>query len=84
MKYVVGKGTNNINNSLIHGLVKCAPGGGINKLQFLGDSKLLMDWANAKCQIENLVLIPIMNRVLELKGNFSKITLTFIENYLSR
>ena len=49
MKYAVGKGTNNINSSLLHGLVKCSPHGGIDKLQFLGDSKLLMDWSNAKC-----------------------------------
>ena len=84
MKYAVGKGTNNRNNSLLHGLVKCTLGGGVDKLQFLGDLKLLMDWENAKFQIENLVLIPIMNRVLELKGKFSEITLTFIGNNLSR
>ena len=35
-------------------------------------SKLLMNWANGKCQIENFVLIPIKNRVIEVKKNFLK------------
>jgi hypothetical protein len=36
----------------------------LDKLQVSEDSKFLMDWANGMCQIENLVLIPIMNRIL--------------------
>ena len=44
-------------------------------------SKLLMDWASSKCQIENCVLIPIKNRVIEVEKKFMKpLSHTLTEN----
>lgn len=44
----------------------------------LGNSKLLMVWANGKCQLSNLNLGPILLRVLEVKQHFDFISFTHI------
>ena len=35
-------------------------------------SKILINWANDKCQIESFVLTPIKNRFIEVKMKFLK------------
>jgi ribonuclease HI len=68
LKFGAGLGTNNrAEFYALWILMKIATNKGINKLQVLGDSKMLMDWANGKFQITNMALGPIMNRGLEEK-----------------
>jgi hypothetical protein len=55
-------------------LIKTAADRGIPKLQVLGDSKLLIDWANGKNMIINLVLSLVMSRVVEIKRRFEAIS----------
>jgi hypothetical protein len=59
-------------------LLKCAADHWIERLEVMGDSKLLMDWDNRKIRIENLGLGPIMLRVSEVKSQFSAITFSHI------
>jgi ribonuclease HI len=33
---------------------------GVKRLQVFGDSKLMVDWANLKCRINNLLLEPLL------------------------
>lgn len=51
---------------------------GIERLQVMGDSKLLMNWANGKNRIKNLGWSPIMYRVSKVKIQFIEISLTHI------
>jgi len=61
LKYAAGQGTNNRDQFYAMWiLMKGAVEKGLKHLQVFGDSKLLMDWANNKCRIENLIF-PIMN-----------------------
>jgi len=41
--------------------------------KILGDSKLVMDWANDEVQIFIIVLEPILERMLEIKALFEKV-----------
>lgn len=59
-------------------LLKTDADKGIKELQVLGNSKLLMVWANGKCQLSNLNLGPILLRVLEVKQHFDFISFTHI------
>ena len=62
-------------------LLKCAVDPGIDRLQRMGDSKLLKDWGNGKNRIVNLVLRPIMFRVSKVKRHFLEtFSITFTEN----
>lgn len=54
-------------------LLKTAAEKGIAKLRVFGDSKLMVDWANNQGRIDNLMLEPIMNQFLEVKGKFEEI-----------
>jgi hypothetical protein len=59
LKYGVGRGTNN--RAEIYALwilLKVVVDKQVRKIQVLGDSKLVMDWANGKAQITNMVLGP--------------------------
>lgn len=47
-------------------------------LQVMGNSKFIMDRANVRCHIENLVILPTMNRILEVKVKFSEISFSCI------
>jgi ribonuclease HI len=78
LKYGAGKRTNNrAEFYALWILMKIAADKCTGKLQVLGDSKLLMDWANNKCRISNLARGPVMNIVLEVKGKFEKNSLIF-------
>jgi hypothetical protein len=44
----------------------------------LGDSKLLIDWANSKCQITNLALRSIIQKILEVKSLFDHLAFSHI------
>jgi len=75
LKCAVGQGTNNqaeFYPSWI--LLKTTAGKGLKDLQVFGDSKMLMDWTNHQCRIENMLLVPIMNQVLELKHSFDDLS----------
>lgn len=50
----------------------------LKQLQVSRDSKILMDWANSKCRIDNILLAPIMNQVLEVKQQFDGISFVHI------
>jgi hypothetical protein len=39
---------------------------------------MLMDWENNKCKIENMLLVPIMNQVMQVKINFHDLYFTCI------
>ena len=43
---------------------------GLKTFQVFGDSKELMEWANKKCKIDNLGLLPIMERIVEVNKLF--------------
>jgi hypothetical protein len=58
---------------------------GLNKIQVLVDSKLLIEWDNQHFNMENIGLIPIMNQILEVKINLLIFPfLMFIENSTSK
>ena len=72
-------GTNNRADFFaLQNLLKMIKDKEIKCIQTLGDSNMLMDQANGKCQITNLAIEPIMNRVLELKSHFDQTTFTHI------
>ena len=39
----------------------------------MGDSKLIIDWANGRSHIENLVLILTINMISEVRMKFAEI-----------
>ena len=39
-------------------------------MHVLGDSTLLMDWENGRCQISNLVLGSMSRQILKVKNQF--------------
>jgi ribonuclease HI len=49
----------------------------IRSLQVLGDSKLVVDWFNGKCQINNLVLSPLLDKIREVGSLFG---ILFVEH----
>lgn len=51
---------------------------GQRNLEVLGDSKLLMNWYNNKCQISNLAFGPTMVTVFEAKSWFHSISFSDI------
>lgn len=53
-------------------LLKIVANKGLSSLQDMGDSKFLMDWASGHCKIQNLVLLLILKKVLEVKSVFFK------------
>jgi hypothetical protein len=59
-------------------LTKTAKEKGQKHLQVYEDSKLMMDWANSRCRIDNILLAPIMNPVLEVKQHFDDISFVHI------
>jgi len=50
----------------------------VRKIQVLGDSRLVMDWENGKAQITNMVLGPILERILEIKALFEEVSFAHI------
>lgn len=52
-------------------LFKFASEAGLSRLKVMGDSKVIIDWANVKSRIENLALNPILDKIKELIQNFS-------------
>jgi hypothetical protein len=44
---------------------------------------MLIDWENNKCRIENMLLVPTMNQVLEVKCNFYDLSFTHIYKELN-
>jgi hypothetical protein len=44
----------------------------------LGDSKLVMDWANDEVQISIIVLEPILERMLEIKALFEEVSFAHV------
>jgi len=79
LKYGAGFATNNrAKFYALWILLKTVANKSTNQLQVLGDSKLFMDWAKSKCQITNLALETIINRVLEAKTHFEFIAFTHI------
>ena len=48
-----------------------------NHLKFFGDSKILMNWANSRSRIENVLRAPIMKLVLGVEHP-SMISISFI------
>jgi len=68
IKHRMGLGTNNRAELFsLWILLKTAADKGLSELQVMRDPNLLMDWANGFCRINNLPLLPIMNRVSEVK-----------------
>ena len=51
---------------------------GLNYLQVLHDSKLVIEWANPNHNIGNLHLKPFMNQIVEVKYNFHYISFTYL------
>jgi hypothetical protein len=58
--------------------LKCAAENGIERIQVMGDSKLLVDWANGGSHIENPVLSTVMNRVSEVRMKLLEISFSRI------
>jgi ribonuclease HI len=72
LKYGAGRGTNN--RAEIYALwilLKVAVDKQVRKIQVLGDSKLVMDWANGKAQI-------ILERILEIRALFEEVSFAHI------
>jgi len=64
LKYATCEGINNrFEFYSLWLLLKCVANRETERVQVMGDSKLLMDWANDKIRIENMGLGPIMLRV---------------------
>jgi hypothetical protein len=73
LKYGVGEGTKNrVEFYALWILMKTIVEKGVNILQVLGDSNILMDWENGKSQLTNLALDPIMEKTLEVKCSLKK------------
>lgn len=54
-------------------LLKIASDKTINSFHILGYSKLIIDWAKGLNKLENLSLIPIMDRIREVLNKFEYI-----------
>jgi ribonuclease HI len=81
IKLLVGIGTNNQFELFSMWLpLKVATNKGVNKLQVFGDSKFMVDWANLKCRINNLLLEPLMMQFLQVKESYE--TLCFSHIYI--
>ena len=44
---------------------------GVAQLPIIGDFELIIDWINGINYMKNILLIQIMERIKELKGNFA-------------
>jgi hypothetical protein len=80
----LGEGTNNWEelNSLWM-LMRLAIQKEALQIQTIGDSKLVTDWIDVECNLQNLILCPIFEKIKELKGSFSKFIFNiYIENSL--
>jgi ribonuclease HI len=74
LKYGVGLDTNNrAELYALWILLKVVLEQKVKRIQILGDSKLVLDWANGKSNITNMLLRPIMDRIQVLKGDFDEI-----------
>jgi hypothetical protein len=66
-KSACGPGTNiRVELYAIWLLLKLALERGVSSLQVLGDSKLVIDWAQGKSSLENLILLPLMEKFREV------------------
>jgi len=54
---------------------------GMSSLQGFGDSKLFIDWINAKAELHNIFLLLVLEQVKPLKGNFKSIFLLGFERH---
>jgi ribonuclease HI len=55
-------------------LTKLSAEQGVDQIQIMGDSKLVIDWINSKSNMQNMYLSSNMERIKELKGNLFKIS----------
>jgi hypothetical protein len=44
---------------------------GVAQFQILGGSKLIIKWESGKRNMQNMLLIPIVERITKLKGKFN-------------
>lgn len=71
----LGVGTNNWTKlNALRLLMRLAIEKGVDQIQIMGDSKLVAYWINNKNNMHNMSLSLIMERIKELKRNFSKIS----------
>jgi ribonuclease HI len=79
LKFAAGQGANNrAELSVLWLLLKTAVEKGLTKLQVFGDSKLMVNWANNQCRMDNLLLVPLMNQFLEVKEKFEDISFSHV------
>jgi ribonuclease HI len=75
LKYALGRGSNNKAEYVaLWVLIYLANWMGCQRLQVLGDSKLVIDWANNKIRVDNLELGPIKRACGELERTFEWIS----------
>ena len=66
------------NHVLTYLLLKKSHDKGINHLEVMGDSNLVIKWANQNHNMNNLELIHIMNQIVEVKYHLHAISFTLI------
>ena len=47
---------------------------GVSSFQVLGDSKLIIDWANGKNSMENLLFQPLVEKFREIKNHLDSVS----------
>lgn len=65
-------------------LLEIAKSKNINRIQVLGDSKLVIDWANGRATVQNIGLVPIMQEIRQLASSFEWITYCHILRELNK
>jgi len=79
VRFAAGQGTNNRAEFFaLWILLKTAIDKGINQLQGMGDSKLVIKWANQNYNIKNPALLPILHQILEVKIRFDDLSSSHI------
>jgi hypothetical protein len=56
---------------------------GVNCLQVMGDSKLIIEWENGNYRFENLLIAHIMDRIKEARAQFEFISFQHVYRELS-
>lgn len=47
---------------------------GLTCLQLIGDSQIVVEWENGKFRLENLIFVPLLGRIREVRAKFSPLS----------